>query len=241
MCQLARPITAVCPLHISNTSQPLKTKDKLTLKRRRAIRFAPSDDFTDIQPCSSMTEQERSDIWFNEGEIESFKTDARMLSRAIRLQQQRCKKHNVSQYTPSKTLYFRGLETRINIERQRRRRMSIRAVLEAQRQLEYYPLEKQELQLAHVSNQLSNWSKIQAHLVGLTDAQSAAVQINLDNHNCRPQTPPLISESEEQSVKRFREEFMDIFPPSNDSVLIKSIFKIFFEIQNKILILEFKI
>jgi len=83
------------------------------------------------------------DSWYTEEEIDTFKKDAKMYILALRklkLRRERSKNKippsSVSRKkTPSKTLCRLGLESRIDVERLRRRRRSIKKIINAQNTL----------------------------------------------------------------------------------------------------------
>jgi len=109
--------------------------------------------------------------WYSESEIESFKNDAKMHIQALRQLQYERSVGVIStsrKRKPSKTLCTLGIESRVDVERLRRKRKIIQKVLTAQNALKSSTPSKREQCLAILSNIESFSAKCKALEEGST-------------------------------------------------------------------------
>jgi hypothetical protein len=116
--------------------------------RRRRVTFQEPQVVSEVIPCSSMTPEERSEMWYQQTDLIAFKNEARDLSRRLRA-------------FPEQEEECRGLEHRISFERQKRKLVAIRAIIKAQAR---YPD-----QLAMIASRCTAWAKEIALLTGHND------------------------------------------------------------------------
>ena len=135
----------------------------------RHVRFSVNQTINTTHTAKDCT-------WYTLKEIESFKNDARTSSRAIR--EQKLKTKSVQYITTSKmtskTMCKRGLECRIDLRRQIKRRILIRKVLKAQNSIRCLNHGEKEQYLAKLSCKESFLAKCEA----LTEASFDAKEGN---------------------------------------------------------------
>jgi hypothetical protein len=122
------------------------------LRRRRRVSFQEPQVVSEVTPCSSMTPEERSEIWYQQTDLIGFKNEARDLSRRLRAY-------------PEQEEECRGLEHRISFERQKRKLLAIRAIIKAQT--------RHPDQLAMIASRCTAWAKEIAVLTGHQDFYQA--------------------------------------------------------------------
>ena len=133
-------------------------------RRRTSVQFAVNNS---VDRCeSSMSDDERSSIWYRQEELDSFRSDARSASLSSTFMQLLVKE--------SQTKSIKIDEKEILHQRRRKRHVAIKAVLEAQRRLKTLPLGKDE-KLADVSCHFSNWARNIAHRVAIVDSYEACL------------------------------------------------------------------
>jgi len=108
-----------------------------------------------VVSLSSLAEEEKDQLWYNRGDIDGFRADARNLCRELRRRPLRLEES------------VRGLELRTDVQRQARKQMTIRCVLKAQRRY------KDPRQVAHIYKKCSAWSTMAAAAVAGNDFYSA--------------------------------------------------------------------
>ena len=138
----------------------------------RRVNFSTSNTFSSTVNASRL--HGNDSIWYTQVEIESFKNDAKMFSRALRHQNARRKRkcgYSSLEMHPSKTLCIRGLETRIDSERIRQRRTHMRKVINAQKIFKFLTPVEREGCLAMISYQESFSAKCKALVEGSFDAE----------------------------------------------------------------------
>jgi hypothetical protein len=89
----------------------------------RKVRFHDARIVSYVTPASSMSQEERDAAWYPTNHLDAFKTEARSLSRKLRLEPWTCTKGSS---------HARGLEHRVSLERQRNKIMALRCILKAQ-------------------------------------------------------------------------------------------------------------
>mmetsp|Transcript_21230 Transcript_21230/g.27932 ORF Transcript_21230/g.27932 Transcript_21230/m.27932 type:complete len:202 (-) Transcript_21230:110-715(-) len=146
---------------------------KAGVKRTRRVQFHDARVVGMVTPSSSMTFDERNDIWYQQSDLDTFKTSARDLSRLLR--------SNPKQMESNET---RGLEHRISLERQKQKFLTTRAVLKAQERYQNAD------QLALIASKCSSWAK-QVALVTATKDFCSAYDIAVVVPDVPPQPFPL--------------------------------------------------
>lgn len=168
---------------------PLVSNEKS--KRKVKVKFSDETTVTIVTPCSEMNETDKKDIWFDCDELASFrknaKADARLYQLAERAQPHKILSSGVStQALPNANdasigyhELTRGLEHRMNTERQKCRYITRFATLEAQRRLKRKAARKNKSysiyadSLADVASKFSRWAREIARHAGLSDEQAA--------------------------------------------------------------------
>ena len=139
--------------HASVASAPSVTPTKKHLRR---VRFQEAkSEATDDASLTSLDDDERDLLWYRDTEIERFRTDARLLCRALRRRS----------LQPGESL--RGLEYRKDIRRQERKQMTIRCIVKAQHRA------SNPRQLANIYRKCSKWSIMVASAVADNDFYAA--------------------------------------------------------------------
>mmetsp|Transcript_21019 Transcript_21019/g.29671 ORF Transcript_21019/g.29671 Transcript_21019/m.29671 type:complete len:208 (-) Transcript_21019:82-705(-) len=146
---------------------------KAGVKRSRRVQFLDVRVVGTVTPSSSMTSDERNDVWYQQSDLDTFKSSARDLSRQLR--------SNPDQMLSNET---RGLEHRISLERQKHKFLTTRAILKAQER--YQSTE----QLAMIASKCSSWAKQVALVTGTKDFCSA-YDLNVVVPDVPPQPFPL--------------------------------------------------
>jgi len=120
----------------------------------RRVSFEPTaGSSSDNASGSSLTTQERNELWYHPNDLIGFKNEAREISRRIR--------HDTSSVECA-----RGLEHRISMDRQKNKYLAIRAILKAQDV--HSPQE-----LARIASRCTAWAKEVALLTGHKDYYKA--------------------------------------------------------------------
>lgn len=150
------PVSSM-PNRIDSLFPVVKAAEGATLSRRirqrapRRVSFQPTEvDFHEDKPRSSLTQQERNELWYHPTELVGFKIEAREISRRIRTN------------NPLDDECSRGLEHRISMDRQKNKYLAIRAILKAQDR--HSPQD-----LATIASRCTAWAKEVALLTGHSD------------------------------------------------------------------------
>lgn len=187
-------------------------------EKKHRVRFSEFSTFTLVTPCSTMSEHQKKDVWYDSDELELFRENARIDAKVASSSAPYCQGgtstygggiggdlyrlclssnpnnldfsqlHMDSIKTCSpETMDFRaqirGLEYRVNNERQRNRQITRCAILEAQRRLRKKAAQRNILcsdnpdafaaSLARVSCKFSKWAREIARQAGINDAYVA--------------------------------------------------------------------
>ena len=197
----------VFPQEMFDKQTPTQTSCK---KEKRSVRFCDFATVSYVRPCSTMNGSEKKDVWYDCDELDSFRKNARVdakvaLSSGMSPTSENCQKfgsdlflrslsnpnldfselHINSIKTCSQEVIdyreqIRGLEHRLNNERQRNRHITRLATLEAQRRLRKKAARQNKscpddpdafaASLAKVSCKFSKWAREIAHQTGVEDA-----------------------------------------------------------------------
>jgi hypothetical protein len=114
---------------------------KPVFKPKRRVQFFEARVVSFLEPCSSMSLDERRQVWYQAKDLEEFKRQARTLCRRLR----------TSPIVDEETA--RGLEHRICFERQKNKVLALRCILKAQRRLAHHE------QVAMVARKCTAWAK----------------------------------------------------------------------------------
>merc|ERR1712157_118117 len=117
-----------------------------------------------IQTWATMSTEEHSKLWYGRKEIESIRNEIRTKCAKVKEQRIRQNKNDIC---------MRGLEHRIDIKRQVRRRKAIKAVLNAQRQFRFNNSSVKEYLISDISSKFSLAAKSEAILAAKDDAKNA--------------------------------------------------------------------
>jgi len=130
----------------------------------RRVTFKETRTVISIDSVADFSEAQKEAIWYNEDEIEAFKTRARKVCIQIRGASNNNEANNTNDTTQKEeTGDVRGLELRISQDRQRRKYMIIHAILRAQRRY------KDPQQLSNIARKCSVWSKVAATIEAQRD------------------------------------------------------------------------
>jgi hypothetical protein len=121
MLYLETPENFEIPFELSRAMLMKRT----TSKPSRNVRFHEAIIISFVTPASSMSQQERDAAWYPTNDLDAFKTEARLLSRKLRVEPSTCTKGSS---------HTRGLEQRVSLERQRNKIMALRCILKAHQQ-----------------------------------------------------------------------------------------------------------
>jgi hypothetical protein len=102
------------------STQQRLVKPSMVVKARRRVAFQEFCNVSFITPGSSMSQEERNDVWYHPTDLDDFKCQVRTLCRKLR-------------DAPESKESSRGLEHRVCLERQRNKHLAIRCILKAQR------------------------------------------------------------------------------------------------------------
>jgi hypothetical protein len=209
MCCLNDPnqsLPVVEPIRIDADAILLKRTVPVTVVRTRRVSFEKSEHVLTVAASSTMTEEERSGLWYQQSDLNQFKNEAKgecrrirddLLDRDILLDFELAHCSHMIECT-------RGLEHRVSIERQKNKYLSIRAIIKAQQRYS-----KPE-QLAHVSLKCTAWSKELALVTGSQDFYQA---YNPSLAQLVPFTPtvkfPMISKKRAESEAGSESESLD--------------------------------
>jgi len=169
---------------------PIRVESLSKLRRRpRRVSFEKAEIVGEVISCSSMTAEERDELWYHQSSLSQFKTEARELCRRIRdVDVGSQPLLDVARVDTTAAACTRGLEHRASIERQKNKFLAMRAILKAQARYE-----KSE-QLAMVASKCTAWAKEIALCTGYQDFYYAYNPALL---HLVPQTPsvkfPLVS------------------------------------------------
>lgn len=172
-------------------------------RQRRRVSFQGSQVVSEVTPCTSMTPEERANIWYTQDDLVAFKNEARDISRKIR-------------FSPEAVDESRGLEHRISSERQQRKCLAIRAIIKAQ--------SSHPEQLPMIASRSSAWAKEIALRVGHRDFYQAyqpelAHLVPMTLPTTHPELPStrkrerivVIDDEEEEPARITRPRVMDFF------------------------------
>jgi len=168
------------PITVANTHQQLSTiihtvQYQIPTRRVHFSSTNPVQVLCYVQPCSTMTMDELTQLWYSQSELQSLKKEARAISRTIR--QILCTQRDSNDSESSSDdeticddtkICCRGFELRIYSERCKRKRMAIRGVLEAQERMKacsYVNVDK----LASISDGLTKRARMIARRDGERD------------------------------------------------------------------------
>jgi len=198
---------------------------RISRKQKGGVKFSNCSIIQFVSPCSIMTEDEKKNIWYDNNDLVSFRSNAKEEARDFSLAgESLCYDHsraeipnlflnslsnpkldfsvlytNRSNAKSEKLLKYeeqiRGLEHKIDMERQRNRYISRKAVLEAQKlfkkkasrtNVSYF---KYTESLASTSRKFSRWAREIAHHSGVKDEQSAyPLSSNINENGRRTET-----------------------------------------------------
>jgi len=116
----------------------------------------------DVPQASTMSDMEKTVMWYSDNDIDTFKTDA----------EEACKRIiGVSPAISEEKECVRGLEFCLDFDRQEKSRVDVRFLLEFQRLLKAKPqtADNKEWRIAAASEQLSAWAKEMAIITGYRD------------------------------------------------------------------------
>ena len=153
---------------------------------RRGVHFCTENVSSDPLYSNLSTSDYITSVWYTNIEIQNFKNDAKMCSRAIRQQNSRRKRKfgTPLEIFPSKILCTRGLEATIDLDRIRQRRSHVQKVINAQRKYQYLSPTERENYLAIISFKESFPAKCKALAEGSLDAKILEVDRNhMIGHN----------------------------------------------------------
>jgi hypothetical protein len=102
------------------TTQQLLVKPSLVVNAIRRVAFRDFCNVSFITAGSSMSQEERNEVWYHPSDLDDFKCQVRTLCRKLR-------------DAPESKESSRGLEHRVCLERQRNKHLAIRCILKAQR------------------------------------------------------------------------------------------------------------
>lgn len=129
-----------------------------TRKRSRKVRFSEARVVATVVNRLDLSQEQADQIWYPPSELEQFKTEARILCRHLREQQQ-SKESN-----PQEHVHIpRGLEQRVCGQRQRRRYLALCCVLKAQQKCRCSDF------IGRVAHKCTQWATDIAHLEGQHD------------------------------------------------------------------------
>jgi hypothetical protein len=120
----------------------------LTLKPCRRVQFFEARIVGMITPHSCLTDEERSQIWYQQQELDEFKNEARSLCRDMRDQKTR-----IADNSQVDDVTGRGLEHRVCIKRQRNKALAVRCILKTQDR------NKDPSFIAMISEKCTLWAK----------------------------------------------------------------------------------
>lgn len=123
---------------------------KTHCKRRRVVAFRKLCSFATVASLRNLPEEVQDELWYRSTDIERFRNNARKLCREIR-------RRRLAPHTA------RGLEVRVDPERQRRKDMTIRGVLHVQRR------GSDPRTLAHIYRKCSAWTVVASAMVARRD------------------------------------------------------------------------
>jgi hypothetical protein len=129
-------------------------------KRSRQVRFSEARVVATVVNRLDLSQEQADQIWYPPSELEQFKTEARILCRRLREQQQLQRKEN----NPQEHVHIpRGLEQRVCGQRQRRRYLAVCCVLKAQQKCRCSDF------IGRVAHKCTQWATDIAHLEGQHD------------------------------------------------------------------------
>lgn len=108
------------------TSDATATTTK-SLKPRRKVQFLEARIVGTVTPHSYLSEEERNQIWYQQQELDEFKSEARKLCRDLRDQTT-----ILDTNPPGDDVSSRGLEHRVCIKRQRNKALAVTFIIKAQ-------------------------------------------------------------------------------------------------------------
>ena len=106
----------------------------------RKVQFVDAHIVCFLKPSSSMSAQERNEMWYQTDDLDEFKAEARDLCRKLRV-------------SPDNEAISRGLEHRVSLERQKNKALAIRCILKAQRRF------ANPEHVAMVARKCTTWAK----------------------------------------------------------------------------------
>lgn len=181
-------------LFTTKYSESLKSLNKVNqIQRKRKIQFSHMAKVTHIPSNKDMTIQFKSFIWWQKQDFEDFKKTARIIAKAMvtgghEIWLQNGSFKSSDDHTEDPGHYAaqkwwcrfghsrRGLEHIVNVEegqqRQKNVSLSIKAVIDEQRQQRYQRRKMDDQRLACVSTQYTSWARDLALASGFADADA---------------------------------------------------------------------
>merc|ERR1712232_1490230 len=158
--------------NIMITGMEMKISNTPTKKK---VSFSSSVDAINVQTIPGINKDDPALKWYKVNEIQAFRKDANMISRALITQRRERKRRKVSStLLRSKTVCILGLENRIDCKRRLQKASVVQLVLNAQQKFQkIYDFPKLELYLA----MLSSAATLNASLLALEDAKNVSKEI----------------------------------------------------------------
>lgn len=149
----------------------------------RRVQFYEARVVGVVAPISSMSQQERDELWYTPCALDNFKTQVRSMCRKLRqcpkqqqLQQEQQQQEEEKPSSP--TTSNRGLEQRVCPKRQRNKQLALRCVLKAQMRSSCPDF------LATISSKCTSWARQLAENEGSRDyAEAYAAEHNNKNNS----------------------------------------------------------
>ena len=174
-------------------------------RKKRNVRFSPSTQVVHVCPCSEMSKMNKNEIWYDCDELLRFRRSAKETARFFQVSGkllsydnpsdtardlfrlslsnpnldfsvlQKSQKRKFDEKSIEYHGQVRGLEHRINLQRQRNRYITRQAILEAQRRLKLKAARKKKSfsyyadSLADVAGKFSRWAREIARETGIKD------------------------------------------------------------------------
>jgi hypothetical protein len=186
----------------------------------RRVQFHEARIVGVVAPISSMSQQQRDELWYTPSALDNFKTQVRSMCRKLRHAP-----HSEEQHSTAQTSSSRGLEHRVCPKRQRNKQLALRCVLKAQMRSSCPDF------LATISSKCTSWARQLAQNEGSRDFAEAYAADNGNSDNvaslvndrqAKKNPCPLLSKLNLCPAKRARdkreEEQMHVDNGDNDNV-----------------------
>eukprot|EP00934_Nitzschia_sp_Nitz4_P001251 Nitzschia sp. Nitz4//scaffold197_size40390//792//1646//NITZ4_007509-RA/size40390-processed-gene-0.0-mRNA-1//1//CDS//3329540460//1251//frame0 len=218
-------------------------------RKRKRVHFAEAPPVVCfIRIRTSMSEEEKRDLWYPTSDLDDFKTEARNICRKLRVESTPTTQvmdepmsHPCgipsspntangdppsARHSPPPTLiesHTRGLEHRVCLNRQRQKHLAIRCTLKAQKRSSCPDF------IASISERCTQWAKVMAHEEGVRDFCEAYCPQNISqmppkvlvNQKC-PFPLPLKTEERFKLSRRNCQKPGDSSPPTVEVVDLTS-------------------